>query len=363
MRSQNGDEYGSPPMKKILLFVCVFSMLQFETQGQELQWKTALNYFFDNTEYAKSTLTKDQTMTGVHFSPELGVKWDSVHSIYTGVDLLKISGSKAVLDVAYPIAYYKYQKNNITFLAGAFQREDFFSNYSDLFFRDSITYYHPTIQGFIFQIKHPHSFFNLWMDWTGHQTALHRETFFVGTSAYRTNGLLFIDFQSYMFHFANTRPSTASFKVCDNVLARLSLGVNFSKQTGLDTLLFSAGVLAGFERDRGISNGTHTPIGAVLNLNVEHKGFGTQNMLYIGQDRNVFYSTYTNSMYWNNPFLRSGFYVQSKWYYNFIHTLNINAKIGMNLHLSEGKLMFQQLLTVKAMIDNTPKTKPNHRAF
>jgi hypothetical protein len=347
-------------MKKLLVLVCFIVFVQFGSHAQELQWKAGLNYFFDNTEYAKSTLTRDQTMTGVHFSPEIGVRWDSVHAIFAGVDVLKTAGSQQFIDKVSPIAYYRFQKKNSTFFAGAFPRSELLSNYSDLFFQDSVNYYVSTIQGLFWEVKKENSFFNLWLDWNGHQTPANRETFFIGTSAYKKTGILFADFQSYLFHFANTRPRTPEFNVCDNLLAQLSVGANYSNQSGLDTLLFSVGVLAGYERDRGLANGTHTPIGAVVRLNAEYYGFGTQNTLYAGQDRNIFYSKYNTGMYWNNPFLRSGFYVQSKWYLNFIRSANVNGRIGLNLHFSEGKIMYEQVLTLKAMLDNSqkPKHKP-----
>ena len=348
-------------MRKLLVLVCCIVFVQFFLPAQTLQWKAGLNYFFNNTEYAKSTLTKDQTMTGVHFSPEIGIKWDSVHSIYVGADLLKTAGSQNFIDIAQPIAYYRFQNPTVSFYAGAFPRSELLSNYSDLFFQDSINYYQPTMQGFFWQAGQKNSHFNLWLDWTGHETASNRETFFIGASAYKKSGLFFADFQSYLFHFANTHPRTPSFSVCDNMLAQLSVGANYSNQSGLDTLLLSVGVLAGYERDRGLANGTHTPIGAVVRLNAEYYGFGTQNTLYTGNPRNIFYSNYGTGMYWNNPFLRSGFYLQSKWYLNVFRSQFVNGKLSMNLHFSEGKVMFEQTFTVKALLDSSVKTNIKSR--
>lgn len=347
--------------KKQLGLICSLLIIQFSISAQTFQWKAGLNYFFDNTEYAKSTLTKDKTMAGVHFSPEIGVKWDSLHTIFVGTDLLKISGSRNIIDIAQPIAYYRFQNPKVSFYAGAFPRSELLSNYSDLFFQDSINYYRPTLQGFFWQAGKKNSYFNLWLDWTGHETATNRETFFIGASAYKKSGLFFADFQSYLFHFANTHPRTPSFNVSDNMLAQFSVGANYSNLSGLDTLLFSVGVLAGYERDRGVANGIHTPIGAVVRLNAEYYGFGTQNTLYAGNPRNIFYSNYNNDMYWNNPFLRSGFYLQSKWYLNVIRSQFVNGKLSMNLHFSEGKVMFEQTFTVKALLDGSVKTNIKSR--
>ncbi len=96
----------------ILSIVFFFPFLIF---SQNVQWKINLNYFFDNAEFAKSTLTKDQTMTGVHFSPQIGLKWDNSHTVFAGTDLLKISGSQHTIDSVNLIAYYRFQsKKNCT---------------------------------------------------------------------------------------------------------------------------------------------------------------------------------------------------------------------------------------------------------
>ena len=344
-------------MKKILSLLLISFFLCLNINAQKVAWKAGLNYYFDNTEYAKSTLTRDQTMTGVHFTPEIGMSIDSAHAFFAGIDLLKTAGSQNIIDIAQPIAYYRYQNRKVSFYAGAFSRSELLSNYSDLFFQDSVNYYRPTIQGFFWQVGKSNAFFNLWLDWTGHQTAINRESFFIGASAYKKSGLFFVDFQSYMFHFATTRPDTQNYNVNDNLLGHLSVGANYSNQAGLDTLLLAVGVLAGVERDRSLINGTHVPLGAVIRLNACYKGFGTQNTLYAGQPRDVFYDKYGTDFYWNNPFLRSGFYLESKWYLDVIRSQFVTGKLNVNLHYSEGKMMFEQVLTIKAQLESSKKNK------
>ena len=344
-------------MKKIICLLSLVLVFLLPLSAQKLVWNANLNYFFDNTEYAKSTITKDQTMTGVHFAPEIGLAIDSVHSFFAGADLLKTAGSQNVIDDIQPLAYYRYQNQKVSFYAGAFSRSELLSNYSDLFFQDSVNYYRPTLTGIFWQMGKKSSFFNLWLDWSGHQTATVRETFFAGASAHHKFGLMFLDFQSYMFHFADTRPMNPTYSVCDNILAHLSVGVDYSNQTGIDTLLVAAGVLAGGERERSLANGSYFPVGAVIRLNAEYKGFGTQNMLYFGNARDVFYNKYNNALYWNNPFLRSGFYFQSKWYLDVIRSQSVNGRLNLNLHFSEGKLMYEQVFTLRAGLSSS--MKPN----
>lgn len=346
-------------------FILLALIIHFSAFSQKLEWKAGLNYFFDNTEYAKSTLTKDQTMTGVHFTPEIGVSLDSVHSFYAGVDVLKTAGSENIIDIAQPIAYYRYHMPKVSFYAGSFLRADVLSNYSDLFFQDSINYYRPTMHGIFWEVGRKNSYFNLWLDWTGHQTAVNRESFFAGASAHKKFGAFFTDFQSYLFHYAVTRPDVQNLSVCDNLLAHLSVGVDYSNQSGLDTLMFAVGVLAGAERDRAAINVTTVPVGAVLRLNAEYLGFGTQNMMYIGNPRDVLYGKYNYGLYWNNPFLRSNFYLESKWFVDVIRSQSVAGRLNLNLHFSEGKVMYEQVFTLRVALDSSvkPSTKSKPAFF
>lgn len=342
-------------MRKTIVFALAFIFAPYFLTAQELHWRVALDYFFDNTEYAKSTLTNDKTMTGVYFAPELGLKWDSLHTVYAGAGMLKTAGSANVIDDISPIAYYQYRNRKSTFYAGVFPRNGLLQDYSDFFFQDSINYYRPTLQGFLWKAGSANSMFKLWLDWTGHETATVRETFFIGASGFRKKNIIFGEFQSYLFHFANTHPRNPLFGVTDNALALFSVGLNYSNDRGIDTLLVSAGVLAGYERDRKIANGTYTPIGAVIRLNAEYYCIGTQNTLYAGDRRNYFYDAYNTGLYWNNPFLRAGFYAQSKWYIHVIRNRFVNGKLSMNLHFSEGKVMHEQVFTIKTLLDSSIK--------
>lgn len=338
-------------------FFFIFILIQFCAYAQDLQWKAGLNYFFDNTEYEKSSLTQDQTMNGVHFSPELGMSWDSVHSIFGGIDALKVSGSSGFVDKVDFTAYYQYLSYNVKFQAGAFPRTNSLSNYSDFFFQDSVINFRPVIQGIFVQVGSKKAFYNFWLDWVSHQTDIKREAFYVGASAHKSFGVFFADFQSYMFHYANVNPTNPAYHVCDNALAHFSLGTSYSNKQGLDTLLFAIGALAGFERDRGMGDDGYTPIGAVLRANVEYRGFGLKNTLYVGDPRMSLYNKYGGNFYWSNPFYRSKSYFQSKLYVNVLRNTWVNGQFGVNLHFSEQKIFFEQTFSAIVSLNSLSKSK------
>jgi hypothetical protein len=76
----------------------------------------------------------------------------------------------------------------------------------------------------------------------------------------------------------------------------------------------------------------------------------------------IYYEKYGAGFYWNNPFLRSNFYLESKWYLNVIHTRAVQGQLAMKLHFSEQKVMFEQVFLLSASLNsqskNTEKPAP-----
>lgn len=342
--------------RKIILF---FSFIAFITslQAQEYRWKVGFDYFFDNMEYAKSAYILPQTQNGIWLSPTGGIHWDAAHTIYAGVNVLKISGTKPIIDKTLLTAYYQYKTPKVHFRAGAFPRKEVLSNYSDFFFKDSVNNFMPLMQGFFWQMGSERNFFNAWIDWTGYATATERENFYLGLSGKVSRGILFGDFQSYLYHFAGTHPSNPMYGVSEQIQAMASVGVDYEKPNSLKTLV-SLGILAGVERDRK-AGVMHNPIGFVARANIEYWGIGTHNTLYVGNPRMRFFDEHGGDLYWGNQFLRGKSYFQSKWYVRLLESDYAAAKLNCNLHFSEGNLMFQQTLSVSACIDNftSPRKK------
>ena len=335
---------------KFLFISLIFPTLLF---SQEFKWNTELNFFFDNTEFAKSKFAIDQTMAGVALTQEFGWKFDNKHYIMGGVDAMKSLGGEKIVNDFHFLAYYQLKDENTLFKVGSFHRHDLLDDYSNFFFQDSISFYKHTMEGIYFMKGNETQFMKLWLDWTGLQSETERESFLVGASGFKKFGkLFFTDFQSYMFHYATTRPNPIGFTVTDNLQAQLSVGLNYANNSGVNKLLVSAGVLSGFERDRVDMQNYGTPTGGVARLDFDYRGFGTENLFYYGQQRMILYYRHTNNMYWGNPFLRSSTYIQNKLYWNFINTDYVKGQLAARTHYSEGKIYVEQLLTLSASINN-----------
>ena len=106
--------------------------------------------------------------------------------------------------------------------------------------------------------------FNAWFDRTGYATENSREHFFVGMSGKASKGILFADFQSYMFHLSNTKPATPG-GVKNLTASHTGIEYNHAKFKGL----LAAGTLLGYERDRRFNNELYKPAGLVARADAE----------------------------------------------------------------------------------------------
>ena len=330
----------------VLFLLCMISALQ----AQEYRWRVGVDYFFDNREYKGSSFDEPQTIQGIWLNTLGGIAWDSTNAIHAGVNLLKMPGTDKFINKAEVTLYYQYNKPKWQFRVGAFPRKEVLSNYSDFFFNDSINHFMPLMQGIFWQVGREKNFFNGWMDWTGYAAPDTRESFFLGFSGKASRGIVFGDFQSYLFHYAGTFPGNSSYGVSEQIQAVASLGLEYESSRSFRGLL-SAGIFAGVERDRKADE-TYKPVGLMARAEAELYGIGTENRLYIGDARMRLYPRHGRNLYWGNPFLRGSTYLQSKWYIRLLESNRVSARLNCNLHFSEGHLFLQQTLCLTANIGN-----------
>lgn len=330
----------------ILIAFCVMPLLH----AQEYHWNVGVDYFFNNGEYKKSSFADSRTMHGIWLNTLGGISWNTSHGIYGGVNLLKIPGMHNAIDKTDVTLYYEYKNPKVLFRAGAFPRKEVLPNYCDFFFKDSINHYMPLMQGVFWQIGKGSNFFNAWMDWTSYSTADTRETFYLGFSGKTSKGIFFGDFQSYVFHYAGSYPSNPALTVSEQMQLMASLGLEYEAANSFKGLL-SAGIFAGVERDRKADE-SYKPVGFTARANAELYGIGTENRLYIGDDRMRLFPVHGTGLYWNIPFLRSSPYIQSKWYVRLLESEYASVQFNCNIHFTEGHALFQQTFSVIANIGN-----------
>lgn len=340
----------------------------YAAQAQEIDWKVDFNYLLDNTEFDKSSYAGSQTQHAIILRPIVGMKWADYHSLYAGVHLKKIPASDKVVDKTELTLYYDYKTDKAQFRAGIFPRADVLPLYWTQFYSAGYrTFNHPQMQGFFFQLgQQQQSFINLWLDWTGNKGPEQREKYLLGLSGQFKKGLFFADFQSYLHHLSAI-PSGSAHQVytLEHYLLQATAGISFNNAPRHFHGLAAVGVMAGHEVEKSNPDRRYTPVGFVARANFEYCGFGTRNLTYIGQSHRRMNEDFGSLLYLGTSFLRGNFYHRNDLYINLIQSNNIKAEFSSMQHFSEGRVHFQQVVTLKVNLDKASfgKSKTNKFSY
>jgi hypothetical protein len=338
-------------MKRVLPVVFILFIVVSEGSAQEKTWNVGLFSFFDNVEFGGSAVKIPQTMSGIMLAPEAGLRWDSVHSIVAGVNIMHEFGSVVAIDNFYPTAYYKYNNDHIRFLMGAFPRQGYLDKLSRIFFQDSVYYYRPNINGMFLELGDEKKFVNVWLDWTGRQSETIREAFFLGFSGRYSFGRLYFQHSGSIFHFASRMNPFINEPLHDNLLFHTSAGIDFSGMTILETLDINAGWVAGLERSRADNArfiGLH---GLLAEVRAGYKFFELFNSFYAGEGIMYFYGDHGNDLYWGDPAYRAKVYNRADLSLNFVNNRFINLKLTYSLHFLEGRVYHEQMLKMRVNLN------------
>lgn len=324
-------------VKKYLFFL-LFFVLSNQNDVWAQQLETAFNFhgFVDNREYAKSNRVS-QTIFGARFAPELGLLIDSVHRFRAGVNFLKEFGSKNFTDNIAPVIYYQYQKEKNNFFIGAFPRLNLIDDYPRALLADTLNYFKPNMEGMFYQYKTNNFKQNVWIDWTGKQTATDRETFLFGFSGKYQKGLFYVSNYAYMYHNALSAISPPNQFLEDNGAIQLQLGLDFGKKTFLDSLTISAGAMMSIERVRSLNN-LRTPVGFISYLYAGYKKFSVTNTYYNGEGH---YLINGDAFYTSKQYNR----LDLGW--NPLQFKNIQGGFTFSFHFVDGIIDSQQAFSLR----------------
>ncbi|WP_134089412.1 hypothetical protein [Olivibacter sp. XZL3] len=321
-------------MKKILLFILCCGTFLLSKAQQEFEWQVKAFGFADNREYLAADLYS-QSILGMRFAPEVGLRIDSTHRLRFGVNFLQEFGAEPFGEKVNPIVYYNYENKGLSFYLGAFPRFELLGDYPRAVLNDTLMYYRPNIEGLFFRYRKGKFHQQVWVDWTSRQTAEKREQFMVGLSGKATSGLLFFSHYLSMLHTANT--TEGDFPVRDNMVALLQVGADLSDRWVLDSLTIAAGALGSLDRIRGEYD-TRTPKGFIADLHAAYKSWFVHNTFYKGQAHDVLFGDrfYTKDSYdrldlgWR-PF-RKG---------------NVEGFFMFSLHFTPGEVSNQQMIQLR----------------
>ena len=339
-------------MKTILKVILLFFIVSTEGISQETFWNAGVYSFFDNTEFGHSAVQIPQTMAGVRFAPELGLKWDSVNSITLGGNMLHEFGSNIAIGDFSPTAYYMFDKKPFRFLMGAFPRNYAVERYPRIFFQDSLTYYRPNINGILWEYSVRNIFLNLWLDWTSRQSVNDREAFFVGFSGKYKYGIFYIQEFAYMFHFAGKMDPVVDEALHDNWLVHASAGLDLSDKTIFSRLEINGGWVCGLDRARLDHTGFIFQNGFISEARIEYKRIGLFNTFYSGEGQMHYYDDHDNELYWGDPIYRAKTYNRSDFYIDFIKNNIVSTRLIYSLHFAENSMYHEQALKISVNLNS-----------
>jgi hypothetical protein len=299
--------------------------------AQSLDWNVGFMGFADNREF-NSTVQIPQSILGTQFIPELGINFDSIHYLGFGLNILQEFGSNKPVDGLDYQLYYKLEGDFFSLKFGSFSKNEVFKNAPKALYYDSLLYFRPNIKGLIWTLKLDNFRQSVYLDWTSRKADLKRETFIMGGYGKYSNEYIFAINHIYMYHYARANLILPDNHIRDNGAAYLSLGINLHKWIGFDNFTVAAGGLQSYERTRSIGD-WNTPLGFLWITNIEHKGFGLNNTLYIGEG---------HKLDWGDPFYRLKKYDRLDIYFSPLRYRKVKATFGISLHFAESRIHHQQ---------------------
>jgi hypothetical protein len=318
--------------KLIILLNLLF--LISESEAQDFIWNAGLNTFFDNREYYNE-YAEPQTIFGIRPFASVGISIFENYSISAGLDALYEFGSTLDQGSIDPIVYFRYQKEPVIFLMGAFHRKNL-SDYPNVLQTDTIQYYRPTIEGIYLKLSKSWGFHNIWLDWTSRQTENNREVFSIGGSGGLKKSILFYKHDFIMTHFALPANSQPDDHIRDNGGFYARIGLHKTNAQVLDSLSFCTGYTMSYDRLRGIYD-YDIRSGSMSEFYIQYKGFGLNSILYLGEGQ---------VQMLGDPLYSASFYTRNDFFWKIFRKNNIEGKVEFSLHIIENVIDVSQALTL-----------------
>lgn len=305
-------------MKKRLLFFAL--LISASLSAQETDWYVNFHNIMDNREYDQ-TVGNPQSIMGVRLDIAGGLKQDATSGLYFGINYMYEYGGQ--LDSITPALnlYYEIDREDFAFYAGSFAKEKVI-DFPLFMFADSLNYYTPNMGGMAFEFRRNWGKQNIFVDWTGRQSATTREAFVVGFSGQYKRNTFYVENYGYMYHYALTDGFDPNEHIRDNGVGALFIGADMSDKTPLDILKYDIGAVGNYDRNRPAD---FTMNGGVMGrLNAHYKRVGVDITTYIGDQ---LYVPLGDQLYKNGNYTRAdlcavpikGKYIESvfKWSFHF----------------------------------------------
>jgi hypothetical protein len=312
-------------------------LLSVRITGQNFEYKAGFHGFFDNREYFNEYVN-DQTIFGSRIYGELGYS-QGYGKIMAGINYLYEFGTGNTWNAPDLTAYYSWSKGKYGLTMGAFPRLNRVAMPLALM-NDTVSYYRPNIQGLYLEYKKNGFQHNVWIDWTGKQSMTQQEMFHIGFSGTLQKGIFLYQHHFIMTHLAHSLNEGIVEHIQDNAGFIIMPGLNLTRLTRLDTLTFSAGIMASYDRLRGVY-GFDFPIGFYAEIEALYKHVGLKTVVYTGESQSIISG---------DGFYKANRYIRADAYYAVSNDF-INTRLQWSFHFVPGVFDMSMSLVLRAEIE------------
>ena len=158
---------------------------------------------------------------------------------------------------------------------------------------------------------------------------------------------LYVGLEGYYYHYALTWKADEMQHIHDNLVAHPFVGYQLDSRVidaGIDV---RAGVLASFDRERGLDNGKHTPLGFLGEVNAHYKRFFLEDIFYAGGHQQPFGKQFYGAYYWGDTYYQASAYNRTDVKYQFIVNDWVSAYAGAIFNVTKAGLNWHQVVTLR----------------
>ena len=316
----------------------------------QLLYDVDFTTYFDNREY-HAPYQIPQTILNFRLSPQIGVRLldraGGRHELAAGVSYTQRLGGDW-RDVQFdPVAWYHFNYRGFDAGMGAIPYTKRIMPMPEWLMYDSLTYFHPNIQGALFQYSDKRGFVEFMCDWRGAQTEERREMFRIvldGRYQYRWLQVGGLAHMNHKAGFAKTYEH-----VTDDMHLHAFAGADLTDYTPFDSLSVRAGYIFGFQQDRG-KHDTFLNHGLIVELYACWWFLGLKNTFYYGDNLQPLRPRNENSGL-GDPFYQSRIYNRTDIFAYLYRSSFVNFYFSWNMHYDGISLQHQQQMIVRFQLE------------
>jgi hypothetical protein len=323
-------------MLRFTTYTCLIIFISMSCAAQSPRFYLGFDQILDNREYF-TEYGVHQTIFGARLNPGLEFRFDSAHSISTGVNYMyEFGGSLFGISPQIDL-YYRYQSDHLNVNLGSFPRRELL-DYPLFLLTDSLMYYRPNMEGALVQYQGDWGSVRGWVDWTGRESEATRESILAGIDANLRIRMFYLKAITTRYHLARTTAPEDNNQLRDDGAILVLGGTDLSQHTFFDRLNFSTGLASTYLRARPADYIWNK--GWLTTIDLTYGIFGFDGSYYVGDP---------SPLVFGEPLYRSGNYGRAGISIDPFKNPRISSRIAWNFHFLPGDGVYQSqqlLLTV-----------------